>query len=292
MHPTTGEEIVLRPGKFGPYVRCGDNTASVPETMTPDELSVEIAVALLAAPKYIDPIGELDDLPVFLKTGRYGPYVQWGTIENPPPDLEKPKMVSLFKTMALENVTMTEALQLLSLPRTVGADTTDGEIITAQNGRYGPYISKGKESRTLESEDQIFTITIEAALAKLAEPRVFGRRGPAKPPLKEFGNDPVSNRPVVAKDGKFGTYVTDGETNASLTRGDRLEFITPERAFELLAIRRDYTASNGGKKPAKRAAKPKKAAAEKAKAKPKTKPSPKAAKKPAKSAGTKSKSTK
>ena len=292
MHPTTGEEIVLRPGKFGPYVRCGDNTASVPETMTPDELNVEIAVALLAAPKYIDPIGELDDLPVFLKTGRYGPYVQWGTIENPPPDLEKPKMVSLFKTMALENVTMTEALQLLSLPRTVGADTTDGEIITAQNGRYGPYISKGKESRTLESEDQIFTITIEAALAKLAEPRVFGRRGPAKPPLKELGNDPVSNRPVVAKDGKFGTYVTDGETNASLTRGDRLEFITPERAFELLAIRRDYTASNGGKKPAKRAAKPKKAAAEKAKAKPKTKPSTKAAKKPAKTAGAKSKSTK
>ena len=292
MHPTTGEEIVLRPGKFGPYVRCGDNTASVPETMTPDELNVEIAVALLAAPKYIDPIGELDDLPVFLKTGRYGPYVQWGTIENPPPDLEKPKMVSLFKTMALENVTMTEALQLLSLPRTVGADTTDGEIITAQNGRYGPYISKGKESRTLESEDQIFTITIEAALVKLAEPRVFGRRGPAKPPLKEFGNDPVSNRPVVAKDGKFGTYVTDGETNASLTRGDRLEFITPERAFELLAIRRDYTASNGGKKPAKRAAKPKKAAAEKAKAKPKTKPSTKAAKKPAKTAGAKSKSTK
>ncbi|MFM8851869.1 MAG: topoisomerase C-terminal repeat-containing protein, partial [Acidimicrobiaceae bacterium] len=157
MHPTTGEEIVLRPGKFGQYVRCGDNTASVPETMTPDELNVEIAVALLAAPKYIDPIGELDGLPVFLKTGRYGPYVQWGTIENPPPDLEKPKMVTLFKSMALENVTMTEALQLLSLPRTVGADTTDGEIITAQNGRYGPYISKGKESRPLESEDHIFT---------------------------------------------------------------------------------------------------------------------------------------
>ena len=282
MHPTTGEEIVLRPGKFGPYVRCGDNTASVPETMTPDELNVEIAVALLAAPKYIDPIGELDDLPVFLKTGRYGPYVQWGTIENPPPDLEKPKMVSLFKTMALENVTMTEALQLLSLPRTVGADTTDGEIITAQNGRYGPYISKGKESRTLESEDQIFTITIEAALAKLAEPRVFGRRGPAKPPLKEFGNDPVSNRPVVAKDGKFGTYVTDGETNASLTRGDRLEFITPERAFELLAIRRDYTASNGGKKPAKRAAK-------KAAKSPSKKPAAKAVAKPGKKAAVKSK---
>jgi DNA topoisomerase-1 len=265
--------------------------------MTPDELNVEIAVALLAVPKYIDPIGELDSLPVFLKTGRYGPYVQWGTIENPPLDLEKPKMVSLFKSMTIENVTMTEALQLLSLPRTVGADTTDGEIITAQNGRYGPYITKGKDSRTLESEDQIFTITIEAALAKLAEPRVFGRRGPAKPPLKEFGNDPVSNRPVVAKDGKFGTYVTDGETNASLTRGDRLEFITPERAFELLAIRRDYMASNGGKKPAKRAAKkaaksPSKKPAAKAVAKPSKKVALKSKKKTAKSASAVDKSAK
>ena len=265
--------------------------------MTPDELNVEIAVALLAAPKYVDPIGELDDLPVFLKTGRYGPYVQWGTIETPPPDLEKPKMVSLFKSMAIENVTMTEALQLLSLPRTVGADMTDGEIITAQNGRYGPYITKGKESRTLESEDQIFSITIDAALAKLAEPRVFGRRGPAKPPLKEFGNDPVSNRPVVAKDGKFGTYVTDGETNASLTRGDRLEFITPERAFELLAIRRDYMASNGGKKPAKRGAKkaaksPSKKPAAKAVAKPSKKVALKSKKKTAKSASAVDKSAK
>jgi DNA topoisomerase-1 len=250
--------------------------------MTPDELNVEIAVALLAAPKYVDPIGELDGLPVFLKTGRYGPYVQWGTIETPPLDLEKPKMVSLFKSMAIENVTIIEALQLLSLPRTVGADLTDGELITAQNGRYGPYISKGKDSRTLENEEQIFTITIEAALAKLAEPRVFGRRGPAKPPLKEFGADPVSNRPVVAKDGKFGTYVTDGETNASLTRGDRLEFITPERAFELLAIRRDYTASNGGKKPAKRGAK-------KAAKSPSKKPAAKAVAKPGKKAAVKSK---
>jgi DNA topoisomerase-1 len=184
--------------------------------------------------------------------------------------------------MAIENVTIIEALQLLSLPRTVGADLTDGELITAQNGRYGPYISKGKDSRTLENEEQIFTITIEAALAKLAEPRVFGRRGPAKPPLKEFGADPVSNRPVVAKDGKFGTYVTDGETNASLTRGDRLEFITPERAFELLAIRRDYTASNGGKKPAKRGAK-------KAAKSPSKKPAAKAVAKPGKKAAVKSK---
>ncbi|MEK7293252.1 MAG: topoisomerase C-terminal repeat-containing protein, partial [Actinomycetota bacterium] len=108
-----------------------------------------------------------------------------------------------------------------------------------QNGRYGPYINKGKESRSLDSEDDIFTVTLEIALAKLAEPRVYGKRGPAKPPLREFGVDPMSGRPVVAKDGKFGVYVTDGETNASLTRGDRLEYVTPERAFELLAVRRE-----------------------------------------------------
>lgn len=239
IHPETGEEIVLRPGKFGPYVRCGDNTASVPDTMTPDELNVEIAVALLSAPKYEEPIGELDGLPVFLKNGRYGPYVQWGTNEAFPIGFEKPKMVSLFKSMSLETMTMEGAERLLSLPRTIAADPTDGELITAQNGRYGPYISKGKESRPLDSEDEIFTVTLETALAKLAEPRVYGRRGPPKPPLREFGVDPMSGKPVVAKDGKFGVYVTDGETNASLTRGDRLEYISPERAFELLAVRRE-----------------------------------------------------
>lgn len=243
IHPQTGEEIVLRPGKFGPYVRCGDNTASVPETMTPDELNVEIAVGLLSAPKFDEPIGDLDGLPVFLKNGRFGPYVQWGTNDALPLGFQKPKMVSLFKSMSLETMTMHEAEQLLSLPRTVGADPTDGELITAQNGRYGPYINKGKESRSLDSEDDIFTVTLETALAKLAEPRIYGRRGPAKPPLREFGLDPMSDKPVVAKDGKFGVYVTDGETNASLTRGDRLEYVTPERAFELLAVRRE----NGSK---------------------------------------------
>jgi DNA topoisomerase-1 len=143
---------------------------------------------------------------------------------------------------------------LLSLPRTVGHDPADGEIITAQNGRYGPYINKGKDSRTLETEAEIFSVSIDQALAKLAEPRVYGRRGPAKPPLREFGADPVSGKAVVAKDGKFGVYVTDGETNASLTRGDRLEYVTPERAFELLAIRRDAEPSTKRKKAAKKAA--------------------------------------
>jgi DNA topoisomerase-1 len=230
--------------------------------MTPDELNVEIAVALHSAPKFEEPIGELDGLPVYLKNGRYGPYVQWGTNEAFPPGFEKPKMVSLFKSMSLETMTMDVAERLLSLPRTVGADPIDGELITAQNGRYGPYINKGKESRSLDSEDDIFTVTLDTALVKLAEPRVYGRRGPAKPPLREFGVDPMSGKPVVAKDGKFGVYVTDGETNASLTRGDRLEYVTPERAFELLAVRRENGPKSfsgkrgaGKKKPAKRPAK-------------------------------------
>ena len=271
-HPETGEEIVLRPGKYGPYVRCGEQTAAVPETLTPDELTVDVAHQLLSAPKFDDPIGEFDGHPVFLKNGRYGPYVQWGTPDEPPHGAEKPKMVSLFKSMSLETMTLDDAIKLLSLPRTVGADPTDGELITAQNGRYGPYINKGKESRSLETEEDIFTVTLDQALAKLAEPRVYGRRGPAKPPLKEFGLDPVSGKAVVAKEGKFGVYVTDGETNASLTRGDRLEFITPERAFELLAIRRDAEPSTKRKKAAKPAAKkvakkPAKKAAKKAVAK-------------------------
>ena len=158
-------------------------------------------------------------------------------------------------------VTMEVATKLLSLPRIIGADPTDGVNITAQSGRYGPYITKEKDSRTLASHDVIFTFTLDQALALLAEPRKFGRRGPAKPPLREFGNDPISARPVVAKDGKFGTYITDGETNASLTRGDRLEHTSTERAFELLAARR----ANPPQPKAKRAAKP----AAKTKAKPK-----------------------
>ena len=220
-----------------------------PRSSRSDRANLQCFVALAALADL-----ELDGLPVFKKTGKYGPYVQWGTPEQIPPGLEKPKMASLFKTMTIETLTFEDAVKLLDLPRSVGADPADGELITAQNGRFGPYISKGKESRSIDSEDQIFTITLEEALAKLAEPRVYGRRGPAKPPLREFGTDPVSGKPVVAKDGKFGVYVTDGETNASLTRGDRLEYVTPERAFELLAIRRDAEPSPK-RKPAKKAAK-------------------------------------
>jgi len=256
--PETGLEVVVKPGKFGPYVRRGEETASVPDTMTPDELTLEVALKLLAAPKGTDPIGEIDGLPLFVKSGRYGAYVQWGTPDAPPPGLDKPKMASLFKTMDSAHITLPDAARLLSLPRVVGVDPADGLAITAQNGRYGPYITKGKESRTLASEEQIFGITVAEALALLATPRQFGRRASPRPPLREFGNDPVSSKPVLAKEGKFGVYVTDGETNASLTRSDRLAEMIPERAYELLAIRRENAGNGVGRKkrtPSKKAAK-------------------------------------
>ena len=265
-----GNEVVVKPGKFGPYVKRGDDTASVPDDLTPDELTIDMALKLLAAPKSDEPIGEIDGYPVFAKNGRFGPYVQWGTPDNLPPGLEKPKMASLFKTMVFERVTIGEARELLTLPRTLGVDPSDDQPIIANNGRYGPYVQKGKDFRNITSEEQLLTITLDEAVAIFSQPKVFRRGGganlAAKGPLKEFGNDPVSGRPVVAKDGKFGVYVTDGETNASLSKGDRLEAMLPERAFELLAIRREAIIEQGGPK-AKKAAAAKKAPAKKAPAK-------------------------
>jgi len=236
-HPETGEMIEVRPGKFGPYVRCGERTAGVPEDLTPEDLTMPKALELLDAPSNDEPIGTFNDLPVYVKSGRYGPYLQLGD-RSDDESAPAPKTASLFPDMKPADVTLEVAERLLSLPRVIGADPSDGVEITAQSGRYGPYITKGKDSRSLATHDEIFTISLDQALALLAEPRKFGRRGAPKPPLREFGSDPISGRPVVAKDGKFGTYVTDGETNASLTRGDRLEHMSPERAFELLAARR------------------------------------------------------
>ncbi len=262
-----GNEIVVKPGKYGPYVKRGDDTASVPDDLTPDELTVAKALELLALPKSDEPIGELEGLPVFAKNGRYGPYVQWGTPDNLPPGLEKPKMASLFKTMTLERVSVTDAADLLKLPRTLGTDPSDGMAIVANNGRYGPYVQKDKDFRNITSEEQLLTITLEEALEIFSQPKVFRRGGganmAAKGPLREFGVDPISSKPVVAKDGKFGVYVTDGETNASLSKGDRLETMLPERAYELLAIRREAIIEKGGPA-AKKAQATKKAAAKKA----------------------------
>jgi DNA topoisomerase I len=258
-HDADGNLVVVKPGRFGPYVKRGDDTAGVPEDLPPDELTIDVAVSLLAAPKADEPIGELDGLPVFAKNGRYGPYVQLGTAEDPPPGLDKPKMASLFKSMSLEHLTMADAEAVLSLPRTLGSDPADGEPVLARNGPHGPYVQKAKEFRSLDTEERLLTVTLDEALALLAAPKVYkrGARNLAtRGPLREFGDDPVSARPVVARDGRFGVYVTDGETNASIGRGDRIEEMSPERAFELLAVRREQVAAKGGptKKPAKRTA--------------------------------------
>ncbi|MGA0230608.1 MAG: type I DNA topoisomerase [Ilumatobacteraceae bacterium] len=257
-----GNEVVAKPGRYGPYVKRGEDTASIPDTLAPDELTIAEAIRLLSLPKSDEPIGELDGLPVFAKNGRYGPYVQWGTPDAPPPGVDKPRMTSLFATMSLEHITMEDAERLLTLPRVLGIDPNDGEEIRADNGRYGPYVVKGRDFRSIDSEDQLLTISLDEAVRIFELPKVFKRAGrsmAASGPLREFGDDPVSGRKVVARDGRFGVYVTDGETNASIGKGDRIEDMLPERAFELLAIRREQAPN---KKTAKRAA-PKKAAAKK-----------------------------
>ena len=232
-----GQPVVARAGRYGPYVQHGDDTASLPEDLPPDEMTVEAALELLAAPSGDKILGTDpgSSLTVLAKSGRYGPYVQLGDPE--PGSKEKPKTASLFKTMSLDDVTLDQALELLSLPRNLGPHPESGDDIMVHNGRYGPYIKAGKETRSLESEDQIFTIDHEAAVELLNKPKQ--RRGrQAAPPLKELGEDPVSKKPMVVKDGRWGLYVTDGETNASFRVGDTLEGITPERASELLELRR------------------------------------------------------
>ncbi len=256
-----GDGIVLRVGRYGPYVERGEKDAEghqradVPEDLAPDELTVELAEELLAQPSGDRELGQDPETgrPIVAKAGRYGPYVTEVLPEDTPKtgkNAVKPRTASLFKTMTLDTVTLDDALKLMSLPRVVGADA-EGVEITAQNGRYGPYLKKGTDSRSLQSEDQLFTITLEEALAIYAQPKQRGRAA-AKPPLKELGDDPISGKPAVIKDGRFGPYVTDGETNATLRSGDSVETITPERGFELLAEKR---AKGPAKKTAKKAAK-------------------------------------
>jgi DNA topoisomerase I len=242
-----GEGVVVRVGRYGPYIQRGEEErASIPEDLPPDELTPEKVEELLSAPSGDRELGmTADGRLITAKTGRYGAYVTDGD-----------KTASLFKTMALDTVTLEDAERLLTLPRVLGE--LDGAEVTAQNGRYGPYIKKGTDSRSLESEEQLFTVTLEEAAALLAQPKQRGRQAAAAPPLRELGNDPVSGKPMVVKDGRFGPYVTDGETNASLRKGDSIEELTDERAAELLADRR-------ARGPAKKA--PRKAAAKKAPAK-------------------------
>ncbi len=230
------DDIVLRVGRYGPYLERGDQRVNVPEGLAPDELTVAKAEELLAQPSGDRDLGVNPEtgLQVVARTGRYGPFVA----EQPPEDSkEKPRTASLFTSMSLDTITLDDALRLLSLPRVLGE--VDGEPVTAQNGRYGPYVQKGKETRSLESEQQLFEISLEQALELLAKPKERRRRGQAAAgPLRELGADPVSGKPIVVREGRFGPYVTDGETNASLRRSDGPEQVTLERATELLADRR------------------------------------------------------
>ena len=262
-----GLPVTVRSGRYGPYLSHGEQRVSIPESTEPDSLTVTRALELLSAPSNDRELGtdEETGLPIYLKAGRYGPYVQVGDIADVKAG-EKPKTASLFTTMDLATVTLEDAKRLLTLPRTVGPHPSDGEPIQAQNGRYGPYITWGKETRSLESEDQIFTVTVDQALEVLAQPKTRGRRAPAGP-LKDLGIDPLTKLHVVVKTGKFGNYVTDGEVNATLRVGDAIELLTIDRACELLAEKRNGEPSTRPRKAVAKKASAKKAVAKKSTAK-------------------------
>ena len=269
------DDIEIRVGRFGAYVQqgLGDDRkfANIPENIAPDEMTLALAIELLAKPSGERELG-IDPnttLPIIAKSGRYGPYVtevfpepemvvdkKTGELKKPrkKKDAPKPKTASLLSTMDLDTITFDDALRLLSLPRIIGQ--YEGVDISVQNGRYGPYMTHGADSRTLTSEDQIFTVTLEEAIDIYKQPKVRRGRGAPKPPLKELGADPATGRNLIIKDGRFGMYITDGETNATLRRGDTVEFMTIERGLELLAGRRAWEAENGGtsKKKVKKAA--------------------------------------
>ena len=232
--------VNVRVGRYGPYLEDAEGKrASVPEELAPDELDAEKVKELFTISA--DTGRELGKDPdngnvVLVKNGRYGPYFTEVLPEDAPKGT-KPRTASLFKTMSIETASLDDALKLLSLPRVVGKDPESGTEITAQNGRYGPYLKKGTDSRSLETEDQIFSITLEQALAIYAQPKT--RRGrTAKPPLKELGTDPNSGKPVVIKDGRFGPYITDGTTNVTVPRASTIEDIDADQAYTLLAEKR------------------------------------------------------
>lgn len=262
-----GEDIEIRVGRFGAYLQQGQGDdrkfANIPEQMAPDELTLPVAIELLAKPSGERKLGVDPEtgLEVIAKSGRFGAYItevfpeeiveEGAKKKRKKKDAPKPKTASLLSTMSLDTVDLSDALRLLSLPRSLGS--YQDEIITVQNGRYGPYMKHGADSRTLTSEDQLFSIGLEEAIEIYKQPKVR-RRGVAKPPLKELGKDPQTEREVIVKDGRFGVYVTDGETNATLRRGDAVELLTLERALELLAGRRAWEIENpgGSKKKGKR----------------------------------------
>jgi DNA topoisomerase-1 len=229
-----GDGIELRVGRYGPYIERNGERVTISDEIAPDELTVDKAQELLSQGSDQRELGVNPEtgLKVLVRNGRYGPYVT-----EEAPDGEKPRTASLFKSMSPETVTLEEALPLLQLPRVVGTDEA-GEEVVVSNGRYGPFVKRGSDTRSLGSEEQLLTITLEETLALFAEPKQRGRRAAAAP-LRELGDDPVSGKPLVVKNGRFGPYVTDGETNASLRAGDAVETLTHERAVELMAARRE-----------------------------------------------------
>ena len=237
-----GLGINLRVGKFGPYLeRDADGElqrANVPMDLAPDELTVEKAEELFAIPSGERELGEHPEwgVSIVAKSGRYGAYVTEVLPEGSPKTL-KPRTSSLFASMNLDTVTLDDALRLLSLPRVVGVDPSDEQEITVQNGRYGPYLKKGTDSRTIASEDLIFAITLDEALAIYAQPKQRGRRA-AAPPMRDLGIDPSTSKPVVIKEGRFGPYITDGETNATVPSSADPMTLSVDRAFDLLAAKR------------------------------------------------------
>ena len=256
---TDGQDIVARVGRYGPYLQRGEDRVSIPEDLAPDELTVEKAEAMLEAPSSDRVLGDDPEtgLPVQVRAGRFGPYVQLGELVDGGP---KPRTSSLFASMTPATMTFEQALELLRIPRVVGTDPDSHEEIVAHNGKFGPYLKRGTDTRSLLTEDQILTVGVDEALALFAQPKARGGRS-AKGPLREMGADPDTGLTMVVRDGRFGPYVTDGTTNASLRRGDDVEGLTVERASEMLAERRA-----AGPSTRKKAA-PKKAAAKKAAAK-------------------------
>jgi DNA topoisomerase-1 len=276
-----GRPVYVRVGKNGPYLErvvAGEDGEPTPQranlndSLTPDELTLQVAEELFATPQEGRVLGVDQETghEIVARDGRYGPYVTEILPPQPEEDQDgaeggaparkgkkptgpKPRTGSLLRSMDLQTVTLEDALKLLSLPRVVGVDPESSEEITAQNGRYGPYLKRGNDSRSLATEDQIFDITLEEALKIYAEPKRRGGQSASAPPLRELGTDPASGKPMVVKDGRFGPYVTDGETNASLRKGDDVLSITDERAAELLADRRARGPAK--KRPAKKSAK-------------------------------------
>ncbi|GAA4905004.1 type I DNA topoisomerase [Streptomonospora salina] len=249
--PLVGTDIMIRVGRYGPYMERDGQRVNIPEELAPDELTPDKAEELFAQPSGDRELGTDPETgrAVVARNGRFGPYVT-EVLEEPEAEASanggkskskskngpKPRTASLLKSMTLDTITLEDGLKLLSLPRVVGE--IDGDQVTAQNGRFGPYLRKGTDSRSLETEEQIFTVTVEQARELFAQPKQRGRRAAAAAPLRELGNDPETGKPMVVKDGRFGPYVTDGETNASLRKGDEVEAVTDARAGELLAERR------------------------------------------------------